>query len=102
MQKSTQKAKKKKKKKNTQKVKKKKKPFLKMSEYLPIFISYPAKEPAVRELKFAQDPGSQKIWSHWYKLQIPGTQMFMTMSGGQVRTEVCKCDDAKKYSKSIN
>ena len=66
-----------------------------------VFI-HVAQEPAVKELKFATDPGTQKIWAHWYRLQIEGTQMFVMISQGQVGVEVGKDEDIAKYSKQLD
>ena len=66
-----------------------------------VFI-YVAQEPAVKELRFATDPGTQKIWTHWYRLQIQGTQMFVMISQGQVGVEVGKNEDIPKYSKPLD
>ena len=65
-----------------------------------VFI-HVASEPAVKELKFATDPGTQKIWTHWYRLQIQGTEMFVMISQGQVGVEVGKDVDIAKYSKQL-
>ena len=55
----------------------------------------------MRHLVVDKETGPTYIgFSHWYRLQIPGTQLYLVIKQGQVQTDVAKTEDMKSYSKS--
>ena len=61
-------------------------------------MCFSEKPPEVRELKFERDKGHMKLFQHWYRIQIDGTQMYLIISGGEIRVQVAS-GDPKDYSK---
>lgn len=55
------------------------------------------KPPEVRELRLDRDKGNTKLFDHWYRIQIDGTQLFLIISDGEIRVQVAS-GDLKDYN----